>query len=84
MNALIVTTVGVTVGSNEIAKLVNNKGLQIDPLLGGFILGAFLFGFDMIAPKVTSYFCILLIITALLVNGQSLALGANRLIKGGK
>lgn len=72
MNGLAIMTVLVTVGSTEANRIVNGKPMNISPVLGGFVLGIFLFAFLMVNPKLGSKFCYLIIISALLINGGGL------------
>jgi hypothetical protein len=69
---LTLTTVAVAVGSNEAKKVVTGKGLAINPIIGGFILGIFILGIATVNAGLATKFCVLLIVTSLLVNGPSL------------
>lgn len=62
-------TVAIAVGSNEAKKLTDGKSLAVQPVIGGFILGICLFALYEINEPIGRNFCILIIITALLVNG---------------
>lgn len=79
------TTVIVAVGSTEARRIVdvnwnnaNPKAVQrktssaMSPVIGGFILGVFLFAFGMVNEHLATLFCVLLIVSALLINGLSL------------
>lgn len=68
--SLVATTVIVAVGSNEANKLVRGQGIEIQPVIGGFILGLFLFALMAVNAPLATKFCILIIITAVLVNGK--------------
>jgi uncharacterized membrane protein YdcZ (DUF606 family) len=72
LNGLAILTVLVTVGSTEANRIVNGKKTESSPVIGGFILGIFLFAFMMVNPKLGSRFCYLIIISALLINGGGL------------
>lgn len=72
MDTLVVTTVLVAVGSTEAKRIVNKQSPSFKAVLGGFILGVFLFTFNGINETFTRYFCILLIVGSLLINGTQL------------
>lgn len=72
MNPLILTAVVVAVGSNEAAKVASGKGFAITPVLGGFLLGAFLFVVEDVNPKLGNAFAVLILVSSLLINGQAL------------
>lgn len=69
MNGLTIATVVIAVGTTEAKSVIGGKGFDLKPVIGGFILGIFLFGLGSVNAKLASNFCILIIITALLVNG---------------
>lgn len=71
-SSLAFTTAVVAVGSAEAANLADKKPLTMKPVIGGFILGLFLFAFGMVNENVASKLCILVIITAILMNGAKL------------
>lgn len=73
MNGLAVTTVVVAVGSTEASRVVQGKNMAMSPVIGGFILGMFLFAFGMVNQQLAAKFCYLIIVSALLINGASLA-----------
>lgn len=75
-------TVGIAVGSNEAKKLVSGKGLDIQPVIGGFVLGIFLFAMYELNEKIATRFCILIIVTALLINGVDVFNFATRIFGG--
>lgn len=77
MNPLIVISVLVAVGSNEASKVVHGKGFSITPVLGGFLLGAFLFVIEDVNPKLGNAFAVLILASSLLVNGQTLFTAVN-------
>lgn len=77
MNGLAILTVVVTVGSTEANRVMNGKEQTGSPIIGGFILGIFLFAFMAVNPSLGSKFCYLIIISALLLNGNGLAKALN-------
>lgn len=72
MNGLPLLTVLVAVGSAEANRVVAGKPMVASPVIGGFILGIFLFTFMSINAQLTSKFCYLIIVSALIVNGDGL------------
>lgn len=72
MTPLIMLTVLLATGSNEAKKLHDGKGLAISPVLGGFLLGAFLFVISDVNARLGRAFCILVIVSSLLINGTAL------------
>jgi hypothetical protein len=71
-STLAVTTAIVAVASTEAKNLADKKSLAMKPVVGGFILGIFLFAFGMVNESVATKLCILVIITAVLMNGVKL------------
>lgn len=69
---LVLTTAVVVGGSAEIRSAVVDKKLTAKPILAVFALGIFLYIMGMASENVASKFCYLIIVTALLVNGQPL------------
>ena len=69
---LAVTTSVVAVASTEAKHLADKKPLAMKPVIGGFILGLFLFAFGMVNENVATKVCYLVIITAILMNGVKL------------
>lgn len=73
-----VTTVAVVVGTAEATRLAKQKagdknpGTVMGPVLGGFTLGLFLFAAGIASEHLATLLCVLLIISALLLNGQNL------------
>ncbi len=63
------TTAALVTISAEGAAVATGKPLSIKPIIGGFILGVFLIGLYMINNEMGTYFSILAIVTALLING---------------
>lgn len=70
--SLAFTTCVVAVGSAEAKLLAEKKPLAMKPVLGGFMLGIFLFAIGMASESVATKMCILIIVTALLLNGIQL------------
>lgn len=66
---LVMLTVMVAVGSTEAKNLITQQKLTIQPIIGGFLLGIFLFIFGMINAELGSKFAYLAIVAALLTNG---------------
>jgi uncharacterized membrane protein YdcZ (DUF606 family) len=73
MNGLALLTVLVAVGSTEASRMVKGQKPTMSPVIGGFVLGIFLFSFMSIHPALGSKFCYLIIVSALLINGGDLA-----------
>lgn len=69
---LAVTTAVIAVGSTEARYLADKKPMEMKPVIGGFILGLFLFAFGMANENLAAKFCYLIIATALLTNGVKL------------
>jgi hypothetical protein len=76
------TTVVVVAGSTELRRVADQKWntdnpkavprvlmSPMSPVLGGFVLGIFLFALGMVNEYLANLFCILLIVAALLING---------------
>ena len=71
-SSLAVTTAVVAVASTEAKHIAEKKPLAMKPVIGGFILGLFLFAFGMVNENLATKLCILVIITAILMNGVKL------------
>lgn len=56
--------------SAEGASLATGHGVNMKPVIGGFILGIFLLGLDAINDRVATYISIMILVTAALVNGM--------------
>jgi hypothetical protein len=67
---LVPTTILVTVGLNELGLIVKGKNPTMRPVIAGFILGIGLFALQGLDDRLGTMFCILLIVVALLDNGQ--------------
>lgn len=66
------TTCVVVVGSTEAKLLAEKKPLAMKPVIGGFMLGIFLFAIGMANESIATKMCALIIVTALLLNGIKL------------
>lgn len=66
---LVLLTVIVAVGSTEAKNLMTKQSLTMKPVVGGFLLGVFLFIFGMVNETLGTKFAQLTIVAALLVNG---------------
>lgn len=80
---LIMTTAGIstvggivhqslTVKGHGKTQSVSVKPPKMRPVIGGFLVGVFLFGFNAVTPQVTHALCILVIVGALMMNGPKL------------
>lgn len=69
---LVMTTAVVAAGSTEAARLAKKQAPTMKPVIGGFLLGLFLFALGMMSDRLATMFCILIIIGSLLINGVSL------------
>jgi len=73
------TTVVVAVGGAEAARLAHRDAsgaaapqpFSMSPVIGGFVLGLFLFAAGIASEYIATLFCYLIIISSLLVNGLS-------------
>lgn len=79
------TTVAIAVGSTEAKRVADMKWNTdnphakprdlvpvMTPVLGGFVLGIFLFAFGMVNEYLANLFCILIIVGSLLTNGVAM------------
>lgn len=66
---LVMLTVLFAVGGAEAKRLVTKQPLSVRPVIGGFLLGVFLFIFGMINENLATKFAYLAIVAALLTNG---------------
>ena len=71
-NLGVMTAVTVVVATSESNVLISRGTFTMRPLIAGFILGLFLFALDSANEQVSKVFITLIIITALLVNGEPL------------
>jgi xanthine/uracil permease len=70
-NSIIMVSVVVTVGTTLVAEQQDSK-LTFKPIVGGWILGLILFTVATFADDLARLFAILIMVTALLVNGTKL------------
>jgi len=68
---LVIGAVAIAVGSNEAKKLSTGKGVTVEPVIGGFILGLFLFAITAFNEGLGNKFCYLVIAAAALTNGAA-------------
>lgn len=71
-SAGVITTVGIVVATSESASLMKRGSLSMRVVIGGFILGLFLFPLDSSSPEFAKSVMILIVISSFLVNGQDL------------
>ena len=69
---LIITSIGITVGIGEAKYLQTDKKVSMRPVIGGFVGGLILFAFDEAAPEVTKWLAVLIVVSALALNGTYL------------
>lgn len=72
MNGLAIITVLVAVGSTEANRITSGQPMEMQPVIGGFILGLFLFTLLAVNNDLGTKFCYLVIVGALLINGAGL------------
>lgn len=70
-DALVPVTVVVAVGLTEAGRVLNKKPPSMRPVIGGFLLGIGLYALSGLDESFGRMFCILIIIGALLQNGQA-------------
>lgn len=68
----VVTTVGIVVATSESAALIKRHSLSMKSVIGGFVLGVFLFPLDSANPELAKSVMILIVISALIINGAPL------------
>ena len=68
----VIGTVAVVVATTEAAQISNGRGVSVTPIIGGFVLGGFLFAIGAANEKLGSQFAALILVTALLINGVPL------------
>ncbi len=68
----VITTVGLVVASSESANIIKKHSLSMRAVIGGFLLGLFLFPLDSAKPELAKSVMVLLVISSLLINGDSL------------
>lgn len=69
---LVLLTALLVVGSGEAKTVMGGKAPTLHPLLSGFIVGLFLQIFMSVNASLTTKFCYLVMIGAVLYNGASL------------
>lgn len=69
MSGIGLFTVLIVVASGEAKNFFVDKKFTIKPVVGGFILGLFLFAFEAWNQELATRFDVLIIIAAFLVNG---------------
>lgn len=72
-DTLTIVTVLVAVTGGELRSFKANKGFDMRPVVAGFLLGIFLYLLGEISPQLAKPFAVLIIITAVVVNGNGLA-----------
>lgn len=72
-DTLTITTVIIAVVSGEIRSFTSKKGFDMRPVIAGFLLGIFLYLIGEVSPALSKAFSVLIIITALVVNGDGIA-----------
>jgi len=70
--SLVMTTCAIVAASAESKSITTEKKLVMRPIVGAFGLGIFLFIFGMANQSIGQKFCYLVMITAVLTNGNSL------------
>lgn len=69
---LAMVTSTIAVGATEAALVKKGAGPSMRPVIGGFLLGLFLFAVGIVNEQIGTLFCYLIIVGALLINGASL------------
>ena len=77
MNGLTIITVLVVVGSAEAKRVIAGQKMNSSPVIGGFILGIFLFALTLANTQLAAKMCYFLIVAALVWNGTELAKALN-------
>lgn len=62
-------SVGVVVASAEAKRITHGEAPNMKPIIGGFMLGLFLLGLGSANNMLADRFALLIVISALLVNG---------------
>ena len=76
---VITTSLLITAGSTVVAKAVSNKTGEralnqlVRPFAGIFVIGLALYGFNEVSPELANSFAILVMVSALLLNGDKIA-----------
>ena len=69
---LIITSVSIAVGVGEAKYLATQNKLSMRPVIGGFVGGLLLFAFDEASPDITKWLAVLVLVSALALNGNYL------------
>lgn len=69
---LIITSVSIAVGVGEAKYLTTQNKVSMRPVIGGFVGGLLLFAFDEASPEVTKWLAVLVLVSALALNGNYL------------
>lgn len=77
LDTLTITTVLVTVVSGELRSFTKSKSFDMKPVIGGFLLGIFLYLLAEVSPALAKPLSALIIITAIVVNGNGIATALN-------
>lgn len=64
--------VAVTIGFTETDQLMHGHGFTMRPIIGGFILGLFLFGINELDAGLGSLFAVLIVVNAIIQHGSIL------------
>lgn len=72
-DTLTITAVLVAVLSGELKSFASNKGFDMRPVVAGFLLGVFLYILQEVNESLFKAFAVLIIITAVVVNGNGIA-----------
>lgn len=79
---VIMTSVVITTGSTLVAEQ-QTDGLTFKPIVGGWLLGLFLFVIATFDPDIAKAFAILIMVTAVLVNGSKVFTTVGKATTGG-
>lgn len=71
-STLTMITVVVAVGSAEAKRISDKKTIAFSPVLGGFLLGIFLFAIGLVNESLATKVNYLIIVGALMLNGAPL------------
>ncbi len=70
MSDIVPVTVLVLVGSTELKQILTKTGPTMTPVIAGFIVGVGLYAIDGVNSELAKVFSILIIIGALIANGE--------------
>lgn len=72
MSSLAVPAAVITVvGLSEADSVITHSKFIMKPVIGGFILGLFLYAIGELSPYLGTMFAVLVVVSALLTHGQS-------------